>query len=90
MKTIPDEDDKHCEACGESIPANIPHHITMECNLCEACAPTYQDIIDTPENFLNNNEEEMTAEEAHELVSEHLKMGGELSDKVLNFGITLQ
>ena len=91
MTTTPDDDDKYCEDCGGNIPENTPHHAATECDLCEACAPTYQDIIDTPENFLNNdNEKEMTAEEAHDFVSAHLKMGGKLSDKVLNFGITLQ
>lgn len=84
------EESIYCEACGGIIPANTHHHATMERSLCEACAPTYQDIIDTPDNFLNSNEEVMTAEEAHEFVSEHLKMGGELSDKILNFGIILK
>ncbi|MDM7851837.1 hypothetical protein [Pseudochrobactrum kiredjianiae] len=90
MKTTPSDHDKQCEACGESISESTPHYVVQDYCLCETCALTYQNMIDTPGCFINNNNEEMTAEEAHEFVSEHLQMGGELSDKVLNFGITLQ
>lgn len=90
MTAAPDEDSKYCEACGGNIPVNAPHYTALDYSLCEAHALTYQNMIDTPGCFINNNNEEMSADQANEHVREHLKIGGKLSDKVLNFGITLQ
>lgn len=81
---------KYCEDCRNIISENASHYVGLDYALCETCALTYQNIIDTPGCFINDNNEEMSADEAHEHVRKHMKMGGKLSDKVLNSGITIQ
>lgn len=72
-----------CEACGEPIPEGRPAYYCYDgVILCKAHAPTYQDMLNHPDSFMNPEDEPMTAAEAKAFVDAHLASGGNLSDSM--------
>ena len=78
------EDDFYlCEGCGAGISEGNPTHPCSDGGvLCKQCAPTYQDMLNHPDSFMNPEDEPMTAAEAKEIVDAHIAAGGSLSDSM--------
>lgn len=72
-----------CEGCEEPIWDGDKYHIGADVALCENCAPSYGDMLSSPGNFANFDDEPMTAEEAKAIVDAHLAAGGSLTDKMV-------
>ncbi|MGJ2409039.1 hypothetical protein ACR8FJ_23185, partial [Salmonella enterica subsp. enterica serovar Paratyphi A] len=52
---------------------------------CEACAPTYADMLAEPESFRDlKTDEPLTAAQASAAVDAHLADGGQLTDKMVS------
>lgn len=49
---------------------------------CEACTPSYEDMLADPTSFYDADEEYMTAETAKACVEAHVAAGGKVTDKV--------
>jgi hypothetical protein len=49
-----------CEGCSKAIREGERHHTGAEVLLCEACAPSYSDMLSSPELFRNSEDEPMT------------------------------
>ncbi|MEN6302232.1 MAG: hypothetical protein ABFD96_05865 [Armatimonadia bacterium] len=72
-----------CYACGEPVFEGDPSYRTSEDEvLCAKCAPTYADLTASPDLFLGEDDEPMTAEEAQRKVDAHLAAGGKLTDSL--------
>lgn len=75
-----------CEGCGELLwqgdryGYDSRNHIYM----CEPCSPSYQDMLDEPQNFYDADDEDMTPEKVREIVDAHLAAGGSLTDKMVS------
>lgn len=75
----------NCVACGEPVFEGEPYHHGAEEVQCQECAPTYQDMIDSPQFFISfETDEHMTPEQAREVVDAHLASGGALTDKMVS------
>ncbi|MFA7256953.1 MAG: hypothetical protein WC047_05205 [Kiritimatiellales bacterium] len=75
----------HCE-CGEPIFEGEPYHNGRDVALCASCAPSYGDMLASPRNFLAWGDEEdceMTKEQAQAIVDAHIAAGGSLDDKMV-------
>ncbi|WP_439273576.1 hypothetical protein [Pseudochrobactrum sp. HB0163] len=81
-------DTVQCEECAAAIAPEAPRHVGYECFLCAACAPTYDDMLNVPGDFLNNDGELKTFKEAVEIARAHIAKGGKLTDKILSGGTT--
>lgn len=81
-------DDCTCEGCGKAIRSGDKYTSTVDgCDLCEDCAPSYQDCVD---HWVNRaaldglDEDELeAAEESHKALVDHLAAGGAPNDKPL-------
>ena len=80
------DDVGHCLFCSAAIPEGA-----LRCydpvngeEACEACAPTYGEMLAEPEHFLNGDEDYHTAETAKAVVDAHLAAGGSLEDKLVH------
>lgn len=72
-----------CSTCGEPIFEGDAYSVTTEGEkLCVKCSPTYQDMLDDPGYFANDEGDPMTAAEAKEVCDAHVAAGGALSDKI--------
>lgn len=82
-----DEHDKevidNCETCCEPI-FEGDRCTGGEFNLCEECAPSWKDMLDSPENFQDVNEERLTFDRAREMCDYHIACGGTLEDKMVS------
>lgn len=72
-----------CEGCSHPIFEGDRYHNASDVYLCEACAPSFADMVERPEHFLNADDEPMTAEEADAAAQAHIAAGGSLSDKMV-------
>lgn len=73
-----------CESCGEPIFDGDPHQRDFEYCIytCGECSPTWQDLADHPEHFVDPDGEPHTAESVKAAVEAHLAGGGSLSDSM--------
>lgn len=51
---------------------------------CEECAPSYEDMLDSPGLFYDADGEYLTPEKARAAVDAHLAAGGSLTDKMVS------
>lgn len=74
-----------CENCSRGIMPGERYHGGGEVDICADCAPTYQDMLDDPGQFWDEEgEEHLTPEKAQQFCDEHCNSGGQLSDKILH------
>jgi hypothetical protein len=73
-----------CEGCSHPLFEGDRYHSGSDVYLCEPCAPSFADMVERPDSFLNVNDEPMTAEEADAAAQAHLAGGGSLSDKMVS------
>ena len=60
------------------------YHYSEDVALCEAHAPTFQDMLNDPGSFYDRDlERHMTADEAAAVCDAYVKAGGSLSDKMV-------
>lgn len=71
-----------CEGCDAPIFEGDAYH-DGEFPLCIACAPTYEDMLDNPGSFDDEDGNVMTFERAKKIASEHTLNGGNLSDLII-------
>lgn len=75
----------NCVACAEPIFEGEPYHHGAEEIQCQECAPTYQEMLASPQHFVSfDTDEHMTAEQAKEVADAHLADGGALTDKMVS------
>ena len=73
-----------CEGCSKALFDEDRYHNGYEVLLCEACAPTYEDMLTEPASFRDlDTDEPMTAVKAASLVKAHIAAGGKLTDKMV-------
>lgn len=76
-----------CEFCREPIFEGDAYHHGDDGSLCETCAPSYGDMLESPEHFCdfddNGDDIPMTKEAARQIVDAHLAAGGSLEDKAV-------
>jgi hypothetical protein len=73
----------HCEGCCEPI-FEGERCTGGENNLCEACAPTWRDMLLSPENFSTFHGNPCTYAEAKRICDDHVAAGGSLDDKMVS------
>lgn len=73
-----------CDACLDPMPQGAPYSYDSvnSMTLCEACTPSYADMLTDPGSFYDADEEYMTPEQARATVDAHIAAGGKLTDKV--------
>lgn len=70
-----------CSGCMGPIFDDDPRSRTSDdADLCVQCAPTYEDIRNNPEWFVNADGDPMSGDEANALCDAHIAAGGSLSD----------
>lgn len=89
IESLLGENDTHvissCEACGEPILDGEKYSASDCIYLCEACAPTWREMLEHPEGFENTETgEQMTAAEAKAFCDGHIARGGSLDDKMVS------
>lgn len=74
-----------CEGCLEPIWQGERYAYDSEnsVHMCQRCAPSYQDMLDRPEDFYNADGETLTPDAAKAAVDAHLASGGSLDDKMV-------
>lgn len=72
-----------CESCSKKLHEGDLAHVADDVWLCEACAPSYQDLSTSPTLFADDEGQPHSAESAKPFVAAHLERGGNLSDKIV-------
>lgn len=71
-----------CEFCNKDI-FEGEKYLPGETYACEACAPTYQDLLDEPEGFVDTETgEQATAEQCQRWYDEYIAAGGSPTDSM--------
>lgn len=80
-----DDDDAQCEGCLKAIKKGDKYTCTLDgCELCEECAPTYQDCVDYwTEHPPEDRDEKISAHDCKEALDAHVANGGLPADKPL-------
>lgn len=74
-----------CEDCLSPIRDGDKYHPGNGADLCENCAPTYQDMLDRPSAFFSNETgKHMTFHEAIRACNQHQAQGGKMEDKLVS------
>lgn len=79
-----------CEGCEAPIWDGDKYHAGADLvALCEECAPSYDDMLASPANFLkfgegDDDDRPMNADEAKAIVDAHVAGGGSLTDKIVS------
>lgn len=75
-----------CEGCSEPIWRGDRYSSDPDSGvcLCEECAPSWGDMIDSPDYFRDDDGEPMTPEKAKALCDAHVAAGGSLTDKMVS------
>ncbi len=77
------EDVEKCENCLEIVFDDEPQYQTSDGDpLCEICSPSFADLLREPSGFIGTDDEPLTPEQAQEMVDQHLKSGGNVSDSM--------
>ncbi len=72
----------YCTGCAEPI-FDGEKHTGGETPLCLQCAPTYQDLLSSPELFgFDENDEPLSNDAAKKIVNDYVASGGSLSDSM--------
>ena len=81
---LPPEDTAiaRCEACGIHVQEGEPYLPGPDTDLCGTCAPTFQDLIDEPEGFVNADGDPLTPEQCREWFDRHIAGGGQPTDSM--------
>lgn len=76
---------RQCEGCLKVVREDEPHSYDSVNGLtfCEDCSPSYQDMLDDPASFYDDDEEPMKPEKAKAIVDAHLAAGGQITDKMV-------
>lgn len=72
----------HCEGCSKPISDGDDYHRGHDVDLCRDCAPSYSDMLSSPEYFLDTEGEPMTKQSAIDIYESHIAAGGSPEDKV--------
>lgn len=74
-----------CEGCAKELhEGDMAHHCADGVDLCEACAPTFQDLLDeTGEREAGEDDDPELTAEVRGWIDRHLAAGGALSDKAV-------
>jgi len=76
-----DDDSTVCLACDGTIhPGDRYFPDASGEVMCAGCSPTYQELIDAPEGFVDGDEEPRTPDECRAEYDAHIAAGGEPSD----------
>ena len=71
-----------CEGCGKELhQGDLAHHCADGVALCEACAPTFQDMLDEMPEQAEADYAVTAGVQAW--IAEHLSAGGALTDKAV-------
>lgn len=75
-----------CLLCAEPIFEGEPYHSGADGDpCCQACSPTWRDMLTGAENFRDTETDEpLTPEQAKVRVDAHLAAGGSLDDKMVS------
>ncbi len=73
----------NCESCCEPI-FDGDRCTGGEFNLCEECAPSWQDMLDSPENFEDPDGNRLTREKVKPYFDAHIAAGGAAEDKMVS------
>jgi hypothetical protein len=74
-----------CEGCGKPIFDGDKYHHGSDVDLCEKCAPTWQDLADEPDSFTSFADgDPVTEREANKALCLHLARGGKRTDKMVS------
>jgi len=72
-----------CEQCATPIFPGDQYH-AAETPLCLLCAPSYQDLVDNPDMFINSDDESPANPEALKAwFDDHIANGGKPDDKMV-------
>jgi hypothetical protein len=75
----------NCVFCRKVIREGDRYHSGVDEIACEACAPTYADMLAEPGSFRDfQTDASLTAEQAKAAVGAHLAGGGSLEDKMVS------
>ena len=72
-----------CENCSEPI-FEGEKCTGGEFNQCEECAPSWQDLLDSPENFQDPDGNLLTLEKVQPHFDAHISAGGKPEDKMVS------
>lgn len=74
-----------CDGCANPIFEGDRHHSGDDAYLCEACAPSYEDMARHPGHFEDpETGDTMTKARADAIVSAHICAGGTITDKMVS------
>ncbi|MDR7035246.1 hypothetical protein [Mesorhizobium sp. BE184] len=75
----------NCVFCQKVIREGQLYHHGIDEIACEACAPSYGDMLAEPGSFRDfQTDEPLTAEQAKAAIDAHLAKGGALTDKMVS------
>lgn len=72
-----------CEGCGAKILDGDKYHAGVDVELCEECAPDFEDMVKHPEMFMGDDDQPMLPEEAKRKFDAHISSGGLPTDKMV-------
>ncbi len=81
----PEPDNGQCESCLKELKRGDKYTVTLDgCDLCEECAPTFQDCVDYwNEHPPEDRDEKISAHDCKEALDAHVAEGGSPTDKPL-------
>jgi hypothetical protein len=71
-----------CEACGMPVFEGELGFPGPETDLCGACAPTYEELLSTPDSFVDADGDPLGAERSIAWFEEHIAGGGKPTDSM--------
>lgn len=78
----------YCEGCSEPLFDGDECHRGGDVDLCKSCAPSYGDMLASPENWQTFDDDgedmQMTPAQAKAICDAHLAAGGSLEDKMVS------
>lgn len=74
-----------CEGCSKAILDGDKYHSGSDVDLCEECAPSYEDLISKPDYFRGVfDDNPLTAQVAQKMFDDHISAGGKPEDKMVS------
>lgn len=72
-----------CEGCSKPIFEGDKYHSGSDVELCEVCAPTYADLLNSCSMFKTGEDETVKFQDAMRAYNKHIAFGGSPDDKIV-------